>query len=78
MSDSRVPVINLEDGSRLSGEDAPLKKNLESWLEKHPGHVVDSRVDDLEEGEIVRTNFYSCLCSVSERCCPVGHLLASY
>ncbi|XP_053402464.1 chromodomain-helicase-DNA-binding protein 8-like isoform X5 [Mercenaria mercenaria] len=52
-SDSHVPVINLEDGSRLSGDDAPLKKNLESWLEKHPGYVVDSRVEELEEGEIV-------------------------
>jgi chromodomain-helicase-DNA-binding protein 7 len=46
-------VINLEDGSRLSGDEAPLKKNLETWLEKHPGYMVDSRVEELEEGEIV-------------------------
>lgn len=51
--DSRVPVINLEDGSRLSGDDAPLKKNLEHWLDQHPGYMVDSRVEELEEGEIV-------------------------
>ena len=51
-ADSRVPVINLEDGSRLSGDDAPLKKNLETWMEKHPGFMVDSR-EELEEGEIV-------------------------
>lgn len=52
-SESRVPVINLEDGSRLSGDDAPLKKNLEQWLDQHPGYMVDSRMEELEEGEIV-------------------------
>ncbi|KAK3608042.1 hypothetical protein CHS0354_031028 [Potamilus streckersoni] len=53
--DARVPVINLEDGSRLSGDDAPLKKDLDKWLDDHPGYMVDSRVveDDIEEGEII-------------------------
>ncbi|KAL3860710.1 hypothetical protein ACJMK2_010796 [Sinanodonta woodiana] len=53
--DARVPVINLEDGSRLSGDDAPLKKDLDKWLDDHPGYMVDSRVfeDDVEEGEII-------------------------
>ncbi|XP_052817121.1 chromodomain-helicase-DNA-binding protein 8-like isoform X4 [Mya arenaria] len=55
-NDSRVPLINLEDGSRLSGEEAPLKKNLETWLDKHPGFMVDSR-EEIEEGEIVPSDF---------------------
>lgn len=47
-SDSRVPVINLEDGSRLSGDEAPLKKDLDKWLDDHPGFMVD-RPDNLED-----------------------------
>ncbi|XP_050399765.1 chromodomain-helicase-DNA-binding protein 9 isoform X2 [Patella vulgata] len=39
--DLRIPVISLEDGSRLSGEEAPKKKNLEQWLMDHPGYVVE-------------------------------------
>jgi hypothetical protein len=38
--ESRVPVINLEDGSRLSGDEAPQKKDLEKWLDEHPGFMV--------------------------------------
>uniref|UniRef100_A0A8C3TLI4 Chromodomain helicase DNA binding protein 7 n=1 Tax=Chelydra serpentina TaxID=8475 RepID=A0A8C3TLI4_CHESE len=30
--DTRVPVINLEDGTRLVGEDAPKNKDLIEWL----------------------------------------------
>lgn len=39
--ESRVPVINLEDGSRLSGDEAPLKRDLDKWLDEHPGYMVD-------------------------------------
>ena len=39
--ESRVPVINLEDGSRLSGDEAPLKRDLDKWLNEHPGYMVD-------------------------------------
>lgn len=46
--DSRVPVINLEDGSRLSGDEAPLKKDLDKWLDDHPGFMVD-RPDNFED-----------------------------
>uniref|UniRef100_A0A671WJ05 Chromodomain helicase DNA binding protein 9 n=1 Tax=Sparus aurata TaxID=8175 RepID=A0A671WJ05_SPAAU len=31
-TESRVPVINLKDGTRLAGDDAPRRKDLEQWL----------------------------------------------
>ncbi|XP_062044441.1 chromodomain-helicase-DNA-binding protein 7 isoform X4 [Lepus europaeus] len=39
--DTRIPVINLEDGSRLVGEDAPKNKDLVEWLKLHPTYTVD-------------------------------------
>lgn len=39
--DTRVPVINLEDGTRLVGEDAPKNKDLVEWLKLHPTYTVD-------------------------------------
>uniref|UniRef100_A0A8D0DU56 Chromodomain helicase DNA binding protein 7 n=1 Tax=Salvator merianae TaxID=96440 RepID=A0A8D0DU56_SALMN len=30
--DTRIPVINIEDGTRLVGEDAPKNKDLVEWL----------------------------------------------
>uniref|UniRef100_A0A3B4BDQ4 BRK domain-containing protein n=1 Tax=Periophthalmus magnuspinnatus TaxID=409849 RepID=A0A3B4BDQ4_9GOBI len=41
-SESRVPVINLKDGTRLAGDDAPKRKDLEQWLKEHPGFVADT------------------------------------
>ncbi|TKS69801.1 Chromodomain-helicase-DNA-binding protein 7 [Collichthys lucidus] len=41
-NDSRVPVINLKDGTRLAGDDAPRRKDLEQWLKEHPGFVADT------------------------------------
>lgn len=41
-TDSRVPVINLKDGTRLAGDDAPRRKDLEQWLMEHPGFVADT------------------------------------
>lgn len=41
-TDSRVPVINLNDGTRLAGDDAPRRKDLEQWLKEHPGFVADT------------------------------------
>lgn len=38
----RVPVINLKDGTRLAGDDAPKRKDLEQWLKEHPGFVADT------------------------------------
>lgn len=41
-TDTRVPVINLKDGTRLAGDDAPRRKDLEQWLMEHPGFVADT------------------------------------
>ncbi|MBZ3875144.1 Chromodomain-helicase-DNA-binding protein 9 [Sciurus carolinensis] len=40
-TESPVPVINLKDGTRLAGDDAPKRKDLEKWLKDHPGYVED-------------------------------------
>ncbi|XP_076856036.1 chromodomain-helicase-DNA-binding protein 9 isoform X2 [Brachyhypopomus gauderio] len=40
-TESRVPVINLKDGTRLAGDDAPRRKDLEQWLKEHPSFVAD-------------------------------------
>ena len=34
-------VINIEDGTRLVGEDAPKNKDLVEWLKLHPTYTVD-------------------------------------
>ncbi|ELW61544.1 Chromodomain-helicase-DNA-binding protein 7 [Tupaia chinensis] len=39
--DTRIPVINLEDGTRLVGDDAPKNKDLVDWLKLHPTYTVD-------------------------------------
>ncbi|XP_053252041.1 chromodomain-helicase-DNA-binding protein 7 isoform X3 [Podarcis raffonei] len=39
--DTRIPVINMEDGTRLVGEDAPKNKDLVEWLKLHPSYTVD-------------------------------------
>ncbi|KAB0365913.1 hypothetical protein FD754_010069 [Muntiacus muntjak] len=39
--DTRIPVINLEDGTRLVGEEAPKNKDLVEWLKLHPTYTVD-------------------------------------
>ena len=31
----------MEDGSRISGEDAPLASELENWLDDHPGFIAE-------------------------------------
>lgn len=41
-TESRVPVINLKDGTRLAGDDAPRRKDLDQWLKEHPGFVADT------------------------------------
>ncbi|MEQ2180464.1 hypothetical protein GOODEAATRI_001494, partial [Goodea atripinnis] len=40
-TDTRVPVINLKDGTRLAGDDAPMRKDLDQWLREHPGFGVN-------------------------------------
>ena len=54
LTESRVTVISIEEGTRLAGEDAPKRKDLEAWLHKHPGFVVEGMEDvDTEDGEVM-------------------------
>ncbi|KAM4688567.1 chromodomain-helicase-DNA-binding protein 7 [Discoglossus pictus] len=39
--ETRIPVINLEDGTRLVGEEAPKNKDLVEWLKLNPTYTVD-------------------------------------
>ena len=41
--DSRVPVVN-NDGQILTGDDAPLLRELDIWLEEHPTFTPLSEV----------------------------------
>ncbi|XP_070187859.1 chromodomain-helicase-DNA-binding protein 8-like isoform X4 [Littorina saxatilis] len=41
--ETRVPVINVEDGSVLTGDEAPKKKRLEQWLLEHPGYMISGQ-----------------------------------
>jgi hypothetical protein len=43
VTDMRVPVINMEDGSMLTGDEAPKKRHLEQWLLEHPGYLVSGQ-----------------------------------
>ena len=36
-SNDRVVVMETSTGKKLTGADAPLKNELEKWLEEHPG-----------------------------------------
>ena len=40
----RIPVVNTRDGTRLVGEEAPMLKDLEAWLECNPEYQVDKEV----------------------------------
>ena len=45
-------MICIEDGSRLTGDDAPMKKDAERWLMEHPNYILDQPDDEEEPGEI--------------------------
>ena len=47
MSDLRVNVVEIATGKILSGEDAPLASQVDTWLEVNPGYEVAPR--DAEE-----------------------------
>lgn len=47
-----MPVVNLEDGSRLSGDEAPSKKDLDKWLDLHPNYMVEQEDQDREPSEL--------------------------
>ena len=35
--EARVAVVNAASGTVLTGDDAPTKAELGTWLEEHPG-----------------------------------------
>ena len=37
--DYRVSVIDTSTGKKITGEEAPLKSELEQWLQEHPKSV---------------------------------------
>lgn len=37
--DYRVSVIETSTGKKLTGDEAPLKSELEQWLQEHPKYV---------------------------------------
>ena len=37
MADGHVEVVETETGKKLTGEEAPLRSELEKWLAEHPG-----------------------------------------
>ncbi|KAM4808492.1 chromodomain-helicase-DNA-binding protein 8 [Rhinophrynus dorsalis] len=41
--DARIPVLNQRDGTLLLGEEAPRRCDLQEWLQRHPGYMVDPR-----------------------------------
>lgn len=50
-SDMRVTVIETATGKKLSGNDAPLSSQLESWLEMHTGYEVAPREADSDSDD---------------------------
>lgn len=52
-SDMRITVIETTTGKKLSGNDAPLATQLETWLEVHPGYEVAPReaTSDTDDSE---------------------------
>ena len=38
--EAHVTVIETSTGKKLTGEDAPIRKDLEKWLSEHPGSVI--------------------------------------
>lgn len=41
---TRIPMINLEDGSVLGDEECPKKGDLEEWMQQHPGYMIDNSI----------------------------------
>lgn len=67
--ESRVPVINLKDGTRLAGDDAPKRKDLEQWLNEHPGFVADT-------GAFIPVSLLFVFFYIAYRASPLVHLQA--
>lgn len=57
--DSHITVVETATGKTLSGDDAPLLRNLQQWLKYHPGWefvISDNEDSDNEEDERRRRN----------------------
>ena len=39
---AHVIVIETSTGKKLTGEEAPIRKELEKWLSDHPGYATYS------------------------------------
>ncbi|XP_069777518.1 chromodomain-helicase-DNA-binding protein 7 isoform X4 [Narcine bancroftii] len=55
--EAHIPVVNLEDGTRLGGEAAPKNKDLVEWLKVHPAYTVDMPSYVPKSGEVLLTPF---------------------
>lgn len=54
--DLHVTVVNPTTGQRYSGEDGPLLRDLQRWLEIHPGFEwVDTDTEDSDNEEDIKT-----------------------
>lgn len=55
--DLHVTVVNPATGQRFSGEEGPLLRDLQRWLEQHPGFEwVDTDTEDSDNEEEVKEN----------------------
>lgn len=50
-SDLHVTVMETATGKTLSGDDAPLASEVDSWLDAHPGWELVSLSNDFFEIE---------------------------
>jgi len=48
----RVNVVEMASGKVISGEDAPLENQLQTWLEMHPGWQVAPREDEEDDSDL--------------------------
>ena len=57
-------MVSCEDGTRLSGVDAPVKRDLERWLDEHPSYMVNRQYTDKPEDSVDRVGS-----TISGNCC---------
>ena len=59
--ETRIPVVNLEDGTRLGLDDCPMRKDLEEWLDANPAFMVDKpRLEEYADMSADRVCFSYC------------------
>jgi SWI/SNF-related matrix-associated actin-dependent regulator of chromatin subfamily A protein 2/4 len=50
-AEKRITVVETSTGNKLEGSDAPMKGELDQWLEEHPGYEAVFSDEEAEEGE---------------------------